>query len=75
MDSLAAVAKEEGSKLHRDLPGRERRDTIEQQISKIESEIDAEIGRKKKLESDLLSALASVGCEVGSQPVQGTEGY
>ena len=50
------IAKQEGQKLHRDLPERERRDTIEQQISKIEIEIDAEIGRKKQLESDLRSS-------------------
>jgi hypothetical protein len=56
LDSLAVIAKQEGQKLHRDLPERERRDTIEQQISKIEIEIDAEVGRKKQLESDLRSS-------------------
>ena len=50
---LAVFAKEEGQKLHRDLPERERRNTIEQTISKIETEIDVEVGRKKQLECDL----------------------
>jgi len=55
-DMLAVFAKEEGQKLHRDLPERERRNTIEQTISKIETEIDVEVTRKKQLEVDLRTA-------------------
>ena len=52
-DMLAVFAKKEGEKLHRDLPEGERKSTIEQTLSKIETEIDFEVSRQKQFESDL----------------------
>jgi hypothetical protein len=68
---LAVFAKEEGQRLHRDLPEKERKNKIESTISKIESEIDVEVSRKKQLESDLKSSGMTSNIEIHLKKCKG----
>lgn len=52
-DMFAMLAKAEGSKLFSELPLEERKFAIEKEMSKIESEIEAELSRKHQMQLDL----------------------
>jgi hypothetical protein len=52
-DMLAVLAKAEGSKIFSDLPDEARKFALEKEISKIEDEIEAELGRKHLMQLEL----------------------
>lgn len=66
-DMLAAVVKEEGKSLHRDLPEEERRSELEQCIAKVEREIDDETSRLRSLEIDIRNPAKRVKAEIDLQ--------
>ena len=52
-DMFAVLAKAEGSKIFSDLPDEARKFALEKEISKIENEIEAELGRKHLMQLEL----------------------
>ena len=70
---LAAMAKEEGKSLHRDLPEDERRSELEQCIAKVEREIDDETSRLRSLEIDIRNPAKRCKAEIDLQKCKGLE--
>lgn len=66
-DMLAAMAKEEGKSLHRDLPDDERRSELEQCIAKVEREIDDETSRLRSLEIEIRNPTKRCKAEIDLQ--------
>ena len=60
---FAVLAKAEGSKIFSDLPVEERKFAIEKEMSKIEVEIDAELGRKHLMQLELQNDPDSISLE------------
>lgn len=70
---LAAMAKEEGKSLHRDLPDEERRSELEQCIAKVEREIDDETSRLRSLEIEVRNPAKRCKAEIDLQKCKGLE--
>ena len=70
---LAAMAKEEGKSLHRDLPDEERRSELEQCIAKVEREIDDETSRLRSLEIEIRNPAKRCKAEIDLQKCKGLE--
>ena len=68
---LAAMAKEEGKSLHRDLPDEERRSELEQCIAKVEREIDDETSRLRSLEIEVRNPAKRCKAEIDLQKCKG----
>lgn len=62
-DMLAVLAKAEGSKIFSDLPDEARQFALEKEISKIEDEIEAELGRKHLMQLELQNNPDSISLE------------
>ena len=60
---LAVLAKAEGSKIFSDLPDEARQFALEKEISKIEDEIEAELGRKHLMQLELQNNPDSISLE------------
>ena len=60
---FAVLAKAEGSKIFSDLSVEERKFAIEKEMSKIEDEIEAELGRKHLMQLELQKHSDSISLE------------